>query len=127
METGTATVNMNGARVHVVKVLIGQIAQRVTQQKGITMNITKNDKERLLEYHRIAVESKAIIEGIQKTLGVFTTTEALQKIAALEAVAEAARKVVFEYWESPESTPSKANIAMKDLVDMVDELKKVER
>ena len=58
------------------------------------MNITKNDKERLLEYHRIAVESKAIIEGIQKTLGVFTTTEALQKIATLEAVAEAAREFI---------------------------------
>jgi len=39
METGTATANMNGARVHVVKVLIGQIAQRVTQKKRMTMNI----------------------------------------------------------------------------------------
>ena len=56
------------------------------------MNITKNDHERMLEYHRIAVESKLIIEGIQKTLGVFTTTEALQKIAALEAVADAAER-----------------------------------
>jgi len=55
------------------------------------MNITKNDKERMLEYHRIAVESKMIVEGIQKTLGVFTTTEALQKIVALKAVAEASR------------------------------------
>ena len=59
------------------------------------MNITKNDKERLLEYHRIAVESKAIIEGIQKTLGVFTTTEALQKISALEAVADAANEYIY--------------------------------
>ena len=90
------------------------------------MNITKNDHERMLEYHRIAVESKLIIEGIQKTLGVFTTTEALQKIVALKAVAEAAHAVVFEYWESPESTPSKANIAMKDLVDKVDALKGAE-
>ena len=55
------------------------------------MNITKNDHERMLEYHRIAVESKLIIEGIQKTLGVFTTTEALQQIVALKAVAKAAR------------------------------------
>ena len=48
------------------------------------------------------------------------------ELAALEAVAEAARAVVFEYWESPESTPSKANIAMKDLVDKVDALKGAE-
>ena len=50
----------------------------------------------------------------------------LERIDALEAVAEAARAVVFEYWESPESTPSKANIAMKDLVDKVAALKGAE-
>ena len=53
---------------------------------------SQTDHERMMEYHRIAIESKVIIEGIQKKLGVFTTTEALQKIAALEAVAEAAQK-----------------------------------
>ena len=51
---------------------------------------------------------------------------AIEELAALEAVAEAARAVVFEYWESPESTPSKANIAMKDLVDKVAALKGAE-
>ena len=50
----------------------------------------------------------------------------LTQIESLEAVAEAARAVVFEYWESPESTPSKANIAMKDLVDKVAALKGAE-
>ncbi len=35
------------------------------------------------EIHRIAVESKMIIEQFQKLLGVYTTTEALGKIAVL--------------------------------------------
>ena len=52
--------------------------------------------------------------------------QAQKELAALEAVAEAARAVVFEYWESPESTPSKANIAMKELVDKVAALKGAE-
>jgi hypothetical protein len=47
----------------------------------------------------------------------------LDRLTALEAVADAVRAVVFEYWESPESTPSKANIAMKELVDQVAALK----
>lgn len=42
---------------------------------------------RMEEYEsilRIAKESKMIIEGIQKSLGVWTTSEALQKIAELQ-------------------------------------------
>ncbi|WP_323162307.1 hypothetical protein, partial [Pseudomonas fluorescens] len=35
------------------------------------------------EIHRIAVESKMIIEQFQKLLGVYTSTEALSKIAVL--------------------------------------------
>jgi hypothetical protein len=36
------------------------------------------------ELRKIAMESKLIIEGIQKSLGVWTTSEALQKIADLQ-------------------------------------------
>ena len=69
----------------------------VTTRKGRKqdeMNHTpsQTDHERMMEYHRIAIESKAIIEGIQKKLGVFTTTAALQKIDALLVVKDAAEK-----------------------------------
>ena len=66
----------------------------------------KSNFERMLEYHRIAVESKLIIEGIQKTLGVFTTTEALQKIVALKAVADAANEYIYHM-----KTDSRAKLA----------------
>jgi len=67
----------------------------------------KKELERIVRYERVVYELE-------------------ERIKKLEAVAEAARAVVFEYWESPESTPSKANIAMKDLVDKVDALKGAE-
>ncbi len=48
------------------------------------------------ELNRIAVESKMIIEQFQKLLGVYTTTEALAKIAVLMREDEA-ENLSFEF------------------------------
>ena len=46
-------------------------------------NMTEIEIKVNSEIHRIAVESKMIIEQFQKLLGVYTSTEALSKIAVL--------------------------------------------
>ena len=69
-------------------------ARKIAIEHGIMVNamdehIAALEKERDT-FLRIATESKAIIEGIQKKLGVFTTTEALQRIDELLDIARTA-------------------------------------
>ena len=58
--------------------------------------ISEIEKDSYDEINRIAIESKLIIEQFQKLLGVYTTTEALSKIAVLMREDEA-ENLSFEF------------------------------